>query len=298
MRKFFGLMVVSMALVVVGCGATSSSVQDAGMPTEDVSGSIDRFFGFHDVTAEGPLYRLLARQETLVARCMEDAGFDYQPVRPAIDQPVAHSERLRTSGYGLTTSAGAHSAESATADAAPAGSIGDGGGFSDALDGRSDHPGCRSVGESRVFGPYYQLMNELVPEMQVLIKSIETDERFITSRQQWSNCMSGAGYDFDSPDTAILALSKELDASRRGDPAARTTEDIRDAELATARVDASCGGGEMRELADDLRAAGEAHLVRQHLGQFRDVRRAFDSVLRTVPSPKFATTKQGDSRER
>jgi len=208
--------------------------------------------------------------ESLIASCMSDAGFDYIPIDPvtfreamdALTQPTGLSDEefVAQYGYGISTmpptlefGAGPENAAilndlSAADQAAYTRTLlgyDTGANFVFALENEdfSEIGDCTETAVESVFTSE-QLNPTFKNPFDVLVQQ---DPRFVAAAEDWSGCMSDAGYDFGTPDDAEEEIFNRLDTIAGGeDPAALTGSDadalaqLQADERAIAAADSDC----------------------------------------------------------
>jgi len=261
---------LTMAIVVgatlMACGGgDSNGGQDS--PQTTGSGQVGtEEFGMNDEQ----LVTAIEEVEAAIASCMADAGFDYSPIDPvtfrdamdSLTQPAGLSDEdfVAEYGYGISTApptqefgAGPEN-EAKLNDLSAADQVaytrtllGDdtGATFVFALENEdlSGIGGCTQTAVESVLTPE-QLDPTFQNPFDVLVAQ---DPRYIAALEEWSGCMSDAGYDVESPDEAEEEIADRLETIAGGeDPATLTGSDadalagLQADERAVAAADSDC----------------------------------------------------------
>lgn len=265
-----GALVATVAFIAA-CGGGSNSNSNGGTtsdsPQATGSGQVGtEEFGMNDEQ----LVTAIEQVEAGIASCMASAGFEYVPIdavtfREAMDsltEPAGLSseEFVAQYGYGISTSpptedfgAGPENA-AILRDLSPADQtaymrtlLGDDteATFVIALENEdmSTIGGCTKTAVESVLTAE-QLNPTFQNPFDVLVAQ---DPRVISAMEDWSGCMSDAGYDFGTLDDAEEEIADRLDTLTNGeDPATLTGSDadalaqLQEDERAIAAVDSDC----------------------------------------------------------
>ena len=237
------------AALMTACGGGSSSDSSGsatGSPRATGSGQVGtEEFGMNDEQ----LVTAIEGVEAGIASCMADAGFEYVPIDPVtfreamdgLTQPagLSNEQFIAQYGYGISTTPpteafGAGPDNAAILNDLPAADkvaytrtlLGDDteSTFVVALENEdvSTIGGCTKTAVESVL-TVEQLNPTFRNPFDVLVAQ---DPRMIAAQEDWSACMSEAGYDFGTPDEAEEEISDRLDTLTGGeDPATLTGSD-------------------------------------------------------------------------
>lgn len=208
------------------------------------------------------------RVEDLVAECMAEQGFDYQPntgmvdeIMTALEGSADGLEYAQQYGYGINTQNEEASSETASdpnAEAYEAMSEAERAAWDEALYGEMlevsdeevsatefdwESAGCYGVAQQQVYevesddGAILTIAQqpqfaELMMAMGSLYMGGSSDPALVELNQEWSDCMADAGYsDLAAPEDALasIASSTETDEAK-----------LRELEIATATADYTC----------------------------------------------------------
>ena len=178
-----------------------------------------------------------ARRQELIRTCMAGEGFDYTPIVPPEDSfqawsPEDEEEMVRTQGFGVTTwygneedFGGGVEWEDPNQEMIEAMSESEQQAYYEALHGSEEEQmegatteidpetgeeityvegfgaGCDGEASEEIWGDQSQtqdLWEELSPEMETMYERVEADPRVVALNEEWSACMSGAGFDYES----------------------------------------------------------------------------------------------------
>lgn len=265
-----GVLVVTAALMAA-CGGGSSSTSNGGRatgsPQATGSGQVGtEEFGMNDEQ----LVTAIEKVEAGIASCMADAGFEYVPIDPvtfreamdALTQPpgLSDEEFVAEYGYGISTMPPTLEFGTGPDNArilnglSPADQVaytrrllGDDTAanfvFALEVEDFSSIGGCTKTAVESVFTPE-QLNVTFQNPFDLLVQQ---DPRMIAAQEEWSGCMSDAGYDFGTPDDAEEEIADRLNTLTSGeDPATLTGSDadalaqLQGDERAIAAVDSDC----------------------------------------------------------
>ena len=187
--------------------------------------------------------RQTTRMNTAVTACMADAGFKYVPVTPPINPRDSLTERedLLEYGYGVNTApvlpklndpnapyVAALTAERRTA-------------YRQALQGstpssrKSHQSGCIAASYNRHVRPLAAILSRAVTAREQMYEKLTADDRLMTARKAWSDCMAQSGYQYKTSFEISAKLAKE-----RQDRGGQVSAQARTEELAIAKVDSAC----------------------------------------------------------
>jgi len=256
------------AVLIAACGGGGSNGgQDTDPLQATGNGQVGtEEFGMND----DQLVTAIEQVEAGIASCMADAGFEYIPIDPvtfreamdSLTQPAGLSDEdfVAEYGYGISTmpptqefGAGPENAailndlSSADQVAYTRTLLGDDttATFVVSLENEDMEStgGCTQTAVESVLTPE-QLNPTFQNPFDVLVAQ---DPRMMAAQEDWSGCMSDAGYDFASPDDAEEEIFDRLDTIAGGeDPATLTGSDadalaqLQADERAIAAADSDC----------------------------------------------------------
>ncbi len=168
--------------------------------------------------------------ERKVAQCMTSLGYAYQPASEAtvaaertfVDSQLSE-EVAASTGYGITferTGATTSFDQNSSRE------------FIDALLSPS---GCMAGGQSvnrqvdAIFASYQEPLSKLMQDAA-------SDARVVAAEQHWTQCMSAAGFDFESSQDLQQSIQNKLDVSK----SASSVEDLQEYERSAAIADVGC----------------------------------------------------------
>lgn len=214
--------------------------------------------------------------EELVAACMQELGFEYQPqdVSQMISQPEDSDlpdwdslEFAEQYGYGATTGEDLSQAQPSeewvdpNAEYVAAMSEGEQAAYYEALYGKQDEmpaegeeieydwttAGCQGEAQHTVYeegqvwdDPEYK---ELMDELTDLYTRSQDSEDVKKAAKDWQQCMADAGFDFDDPEAAqnsIYEAHSQIPFAEDGTQDAAALAELKEKELATAVADRTC----------------------------------------------------------
>lgn len=244
-------------LALAGCTSDNGEDDPGDAPTGE--SPLAEFLGVGPLRSQVGLPTLTEperqRQDAvteLVAQCMTEQGFEYEPV-PAQERmagafgdayQLAPAEFAERYGYGVTTldpadGDGFVDPNQQLRDALPADQQA---AYDRALWGED---GCQPRASAEVYGQPaerdegFGQFDGLVAEIGELYRRIETDPRLDQANQRWAGCMAAAGYPgLSHPDDARQSVHDRL--AELPDRPAETEADVRAYELAIAPVDHAC----------------------------------------------------------
>ncbi len=251
--------------LVTACGGGSSG--DSSSTPSTGSGQVGtEEFGMNDEQ----LVTAIEQTESAIASCMADAGFEYVPIDPVtfreamdtLNRPpgLSDEEFVAQYGYGFSTAppstkfgAGPEN-EAIKSQLSAADQVAYSqtlwGDDSDAtfvttleLEDFANIGGCTKTAVESVF-----TAEQLDPTFQnPFDELVMEDPRMIAALEDWSGCMSDAGYDFATPDDAEEEIMDRLDTITGGeDPSTLTGSDadalaqLQADERAIAAADSDC----------------------------------------------------------
>jgi len=229
----------------VGSTTATTATADTAPTTGVLSPTVEFFAGGRTAATNSNMI------EESVSACMEDRGWEYQPVLQESDEPLTVQEMeaaVQQYGYAHYSSPPLSDSRRAAPDANHAYwqsltaeqqrqySIDLGNENADnesglPPEGRSAPPGsCRAIAEDEIDLPLYN--EELMDRMRELFVDSRNSAEVVAARLAWSACMRLRGYDVALPDDADeLALSEG---------AGLPVEDAIENEIAIASADFDC----------------------------------------------------------
>jgi hypothetical protein len=141
------------------------------------------------------------------------------------------------------------------------------------------------------------LLNTFAPTLRAFEESFEKDPRVVTARAEWSGCMAKSGYRFPHPSVVAGAIAARFEVSELTSQTAQGTSDakpntggrparatvppatvkqIRDEELAIAKIDVACSRG-INDKVLKTRIELERAFIVTHQTEFDAIRSAKDS---------------------
>ena len=263
-----GCFVALLALAASALALTACGGDKAATPR----GSVEDELGFD----QAGIAERQSRVEAAISDCMRAQGFDYVPIDPLAQRAaIAGSARLSDEdflnqfGYGISTLFGRGGPQSDPNERVrDALSSADRAAYDRALWG--DNPGatfgqandsgdftrlggCTKQSTELVFGGI-AILNGLVGKLDELDEQIAQDQRMVRAVEQWSACMTDAGFKYEEPDDidgdilehfqAIVGPKVEAGATDTLNPDATFDQDalttLQGQEVATAKADVSC----------------------------------------------------------
>ena len=251
------------ALALTACG---------GGKTAAPKGSVEDELGFD----QAGIAERQSRVEAAISDCMRAQGFDYVPIDPLAQRAaIAGSARLSDDdflnqfGYGISTLFGRGGAQADPNERIrEALSAPDRAAYERALWGENAGAtfaqandsgdftrlgGCTKQSTEKVFGGI-ETLNGLVGKLDGLDEQISQDQRMVRAVEQWSACMTDAGFKYDEPDDidgdilerfqGIVGPKVEAGATSAPNPDTTFDQDslttLQGQEVATAKADVAC----------------------------------------------------------
>lgn len=288
---------VSMALVVVvllilaACGNATAESATAG------SSPLSELLGVPSNQADAEEFFEAAEREAeeKIRICMTEKGFEYEPQLNSngpgvIGGDPSDPEYRAQYGYGITTTfeetflafEGPFGGDDPTADMSPE----EAAAFQEALwgppiefdegeesgglifDGDEFEPqGCAGVAYDEAFNAF-NVFDKFSDELEEMERRFEADPRIVEIYGDWRECLSAAGYDYETPEAIFEDLFErmmDLQMSVFGEPPSFDGEML-DGERLDGEMFEGGGDGEMPEGAQfvfeppELDAAGQAEL--------------------------------------
>jgi hypothetical protein len=235
-----------------------------------------------------------AKAENLIQQCMARQGFEYVPVDPREQEAALTGARGLSKddfeeqyGYGITTLYEQRLEQAASnpntrirntlteSERIAYDRTLNGGDptatFAVALDtGDFSHlGGCLREATEQVFGGA-DILATLETELAEVEERALNDPRMVEAIDEWSACMSDAGYDFEFPEDVDRVLQQQLEEIV-GPPEARNPDFDREAllalqseEVAMVRADIKCEEQHIADVEDKVLAEYEAEFREQH----------------------------------
>jgi len=294
----------AVALVLAAGAVGLAACGGGGGGDSATKGSVEDQLGFDQA---GILERQ-SRVEAATGDCMKQQGFEYVPVDPLAQRAaVTGSSRLSDEdflnqfGYGISTlygrgtpqsdpneriRNGLSSADRAAYDRALTGEN-VGVTFAQAVDSGdfTRLGGCTKQATEQVFGGT-QVLTSLQGKLDELDNQIQEDQRMVRAVEQWSGCMTQAGYRYSEPDEIDGDITKRFKtivgasvepgatapptASATYDKAALTT--LQHDEVATAVADLSCEKRDITPVENVVRPEYEAAFRQENKSLISQVR--------------------------
>ena len=278
----------ALLLVLAAAGLALASCGGGGAAAP--RGSVEDELGFD----QAGIAERQSRVEAATGDCMKAQGFDYVPIDPLAQRAaVTGSARLSDEdflnqfGYGISTLYGRGSPQSdpnerirdtlsgadrAAYDRALWGEN-VGATFAQANDSGdfTRLGGCTKQATEKVFGGV-ETLTGLVGKLDELDERIAQDQRMVRAVEQWSTCMTDAGFKYEEPDDidgdlldrfqAIVGSSVEAGATSPPNPDATfdqaALEALQRQEVATAKADAACEAQHITPVEEVVRPEYEA----------------------------------------
>ncbi len=265
--------VVLAAMILAGCstgGSASGTLPSQAAPTSSGKGPVTEVFGMTEVD----LAMRVNAVEAAIAMCMNDTGFEYQPVdyptvRTALDTDgkaagLSPDEFRAQFGYGVTTYSTTIQMDrglgpnAAIRDALPAA---DRVAWIRQLVGESSNQtlvigldnedlsglgGCTKSAVDTNFTPG-ELSPDYVNLLDNQIERVEQDPRVIAAFRDWSTCMRNTGFSYDDPKAAEDDITSRFGVITGGaspgalsPDAAKAITELHGEEVAVAVADYQC----------------------------------------------------------
>lgn len=253
-------------------GSSSSSTSEGTFPAP-VKSPLEEYFYAGDPTSEEELAAQQAQYESVVAACMQQEGFEYEPfpesaIIPFLADSAAPSvQDAATDGYSITTfdpSALEEGSQDPNEAFVQGMSESERTAYDQALHGAPSAPsdpdaptdwsqaGCQGEAHLEVVGPDplgTSAGGALREEVGRVYTALGTSPEVLTLVAAWSDCMADAGYPgyeaLDDPAEDIRAREAALaEDADEDDPAAYSQQpayvELEELEVATAVADAEC----------------------------------------------------------
>lgn len=229
------------ALVLAGCTGGGSST-----PSDDETGPMTAFFEKVGGSFEDEDYARQQREvEEIVAACMSEQGFEYNPAEPMDvrsgaddDLPEWDSkEYAEQYGYGATTSEEMYGSGEEyvdpNADYVAAMSESEQAAFYEALYGKQEEidpeadpdaeveynwedGGCQGKASHEVYEQDQiwddPALEDMFDEMNTEYENLADEPTLRKAQDEWATCVADAGFDFASPEEAQQSIYDELNA--------------------------------------------------------------------------------------
>ena len=263
MKKIRRYVPVVLAVLVATTAASVAAFQSS----DDTPLAAYPGFGHDPVADEEQFVEDEMKREKVIAECMDEAGFIYEPALSVlVDDSMTEAELLaamkdpndlylsslspgETEAYNLALY-GVVDPNAESSDDLP---------DFEAVDERS---GCVGIAHGKIPG-VFSTYNLLRDEFRAMRGAIESDPAVVAAEKDWAACMEGHKYDFDAPsdirrslDERALAISQER-ALTPGD-----LEALEDDVLRASAIARQCGAETgFEDVIRDVTAVYEAKFV-------------------------------------